>query len=110
MQTQYREPEPATIPLPESKGVDQLKPRRAPRQFWADVLILTFISTFAGILLFWGLGRKYLWQDEAATAVLGERFLHLGKPLAYDGTNLVTIDYYAAEDLSTIEQRAADAQ
>jgi hypothetical protein len=76
---------------------------------WRDVAILTTIAGFAGVMLFWGLGRKYLWQDEAATAVLGERLLHYGKPLAYDGTNLVTIDYYAAEDLSTIDQRAADA-
>jgi len=73
-----------------------------------DVVSMALIGMFAGILLFWNLGAKYLWQDEAATGILAERFLRYGKPMAYDGTNLVTIDYYAAEDLDTIEERSAN--
>jgi hypothetical protein len=108
MQTQFIEPEPASI-ASERNCREELSAKRTPRRSWADVVIVVFITTFAGLLLFWGLGKKYLWQDEAATAVLGERLLRYGKPLAFDGTNLVTIDYYAAEDLNTIEQRSADA-
>src|ERR1051326_4603427 len=98
MPTQYLKPGPVSVPLPKDKGADQATPKRRPSRLWAEVLILTFISTLAGVLLFWGLGRKYLWQDEAATAVLGERLLQYGKPLAYDGKNLVTIDYYARSE------------
>ena len=52
------------------------------------------IAGVAAILLFWGLTDKYLWQDEAATAVLATRLLKFGRPLAYDGVNLVTIDMF----------------
>ena len=60
------------------------------------------------MLLLWGLSNKYLWQDEAATAVLSERMLHFGRPLAYDGVNLITIDYFKTEDPATIDQRTTD--
>jgi hypothetical protein len=50
------------------------------------------IAGVAAILLFWGLTDKYLWQDEAATAVLATRLLKFGRPLAYDGVNLITVD------------------
>ena len=66
------------------------------------------LVVLAGVLLFWGLTDKYLWQDEAATAVLAQRLLKFGKPLAYDGVNLVTIDYFATEDTDTIGQRTRD--
>lgn len=66
------------------------------------------LAALAGLLMLWGLSDKYLWQDEAATAVLATRMLRFGKPLAYDGVNLVTIDYFATEDLNTIAQRSAD--
>jgi hypothetical protein len=62
----------------------------------------------AALLLFWGLTNRYLWQDEAATAVLAARMLKFGRPLAYDGVNLVTIDHFAAEDDATIDQRTGD--
>jgi hypothetical protein len=109
MPSQCIEPETASV-APTTPGCrDGARAKFSPKQSWADLMIIIFITGLAGVLLFWNLGGKYLWQDEAATAVLGERFLRYGKPLAYDGTNLVTIDYYAAEDLSTIEQRSADA-
>jgi hypothetical protein len=62
----------------------------------------------AGVLLLWGLADKYLWQDEASTAVLAVRMLRFGRPLAYDGVNLLTIDHFAGEDASTIGERTSD--
>jgi hypothetical protein len=64
----------------------------------------------AAILLFWGLGHPYLWQDEAATAVLAERMLRFGRPLAYDGKNLVGIDLLAAEDPESVGKRTTGAR
>jgi hypothetical protein len=64
----------------------------------------------AALMLLWGLDRPYLWQDEAATAVLAGRMLRFGRPLAYDGVNLITTDNFAAEDPHTIEQRTRDAK
>lgn len=64
----------------------------------------------AALLLLWGLGNPYLWQDEAATAVLAQRMLRFGRPLAYDGVNLITIDHFAAENANSIDQRTASAQ
>src|ERR1700691_2497935 len=58
----------------------------------SEILAQPAIFSLAAILLFWGLTEKYLWQDEAATAVLAVRMLKFGRPLAYDGVNLVTID------------------
>ncbi len=57
-----------------------------------------------------GLADKYLWQDEAQTAVLGERMLRFGRPLAYDGLNLIGVDSFVLEDTSTIGQRTTSAQ
>ena len=61
------------------------------------------------LLLTWRLGAVYLWQDEAQTAVLAERMLRYGKPLAYDGRNVITMDSLADEDSSSIDQRTGDA-
>lgn len=66
------------------------------------------LAGLAALLLFWGLADKYLWQDEANTAVLATRMLKFGRPLAYDGVNLVTIDYFATEDTATIGQRTGN--
>jgi len=49
-------------------------------------------------LLCYNLGARYLWQDEADTAVLGERMMSCGKPLAYDGRNFISRDFYSPED------------
>lgn len=62
----------------------------------------------ASLLLLWGLAGKYLWQDEAATAVLATRMLRFGRPLAYDGVNFITTDHFVAEDSRTIGQRTSD--
>lgn len=61
-------------------------------------------------MLFWRLGAVYLWQDEANTAVLAKRMLHYGKPLAYDGVNLLTSDHFAVEDAATLDARTIDAK
>jgi hypothetical protein len=68
------------------------------------------IAGAAAVLLLWGLGYPYLWQDEAATAVLAERMLRFGKPLAYDGLNLITIDHSVAENSNNIDRRTRDPQ
>src|SRR5437763_6378211 len=73
-----------------------------------EVLFVAVIAGLAILLLFWNLDEKYLWQDEAATAVLSTRLLKFGKPLAYDGVNLITIDNFLAEDFKSIDQRTAD--
>ena len=75
-----------------------------------EIATQAVLAGLAGVLLLWGLTDKYLWQDEAATAVLSERLLKFGRPLAYDGVNLVTIDYFATEDTGTIGQRTHDPQ
>src|SRR5437762_8837212 len=74
--------------------------------------LLTWIVLMcsAGALLFWNLGTSYLWQDEAATAVLAQRMLRFGRPLAYDGVNLITIDHSTAEDVKNIDQRTRDPE
>jgi hypothetical protein len=71
---------------------------------------LTIILAVAALLLFWRLGAVYLWQDEANTAVLAVRMLKFGKPLAYDGVNLLTNDNFAAEDRAGIASRTTSAQ
>jgi len=81
---------------------------RTPGSDRRDILTQSILAVLASVLLFWGLTDKYLWQDEAATAVLAERLLKFGRPLAYDGVNLVTIDYFKTEDTATIGQRTRD--
>ena len=65
--------------------------RRAPA--------LAFVAVLASLLLFWNLGARYLWQDEAACAVLAERLMERGRPHSYDGTNLITMDVFEHDDV-----------
>jgi hypothetical protein len=60
------------------------------------------------VLLLWNLTDTYLWQDEANTAVMAVRLLKYGRPLAYDGRNLLTDDNFAAQDRQTIDARTKD--
>jgi hypothetical protein len=78
----------------------------APSRGRQGALVLLFIV--AAVFLFSNLGAKYLWQDEAVTAVLGARLMKFGEPLAYDGVNLITMDHFAGEDASTVDQRTGD--
>src|SRR6185503_10682697 len=68
------------------------------------------IACAAAVLLFWNLTDTYLWQDEANTAVLAVRLMEYGKPLAYDGRNLLTDDNFAAQDPRTVDERARDPE
>jgi hypothetical protein len=68
------------------------------------------IVSLAAILLFWGLADKDLWQDEAATAVLATRMLKFGRPMAYDGVNLITADMQDHDDDASLRRRATDPQ
>jgi hypothetical protein len=72
------------------------------------MLVQAAIVSLAAVLLFWGLADKDLWQDEAATAVLAVRMLRFGRPLAYDGVNLLTIDMADEDDDASLSRRTAD--
>ena len=48
------------------------------------------VLALAVLLLFWSLGGRYLWQDEAETALLAKSILKSGLPIASDGTNVVS--------------------
>lgn len=71
--------------------------------------VVAGLVALAGLLLFWRLDANYLWQDEAATAVMSARMLEHGKPLAYDGVNLISNDNFTSEEFATIDQRTHDA-
>src|SRR5262245_769999 len=66
------------------------------------------IACSAAALLFWNLTDTYLWQDEANTAVLAVRLFKYGRPLAYDGRNLLSDDNFAAMDRRSIDERTRD--
>ncbi len=84
--------------------------QRCDEKFWKGGSILVFVTVacVAAVLFLWHLSSPYLWQDEAATAVMAQRMLRFGRPLAYDGMNLITGDHFAAEDSKTIDQRTSD--
>src|SRR5262245_3814105 len=75
-----------------------------------DRLVPVMLALAAAVLLFWNLTDTYLWQDEANTAVMAVRLLRYGKPLAYDGVNLISDDNFAAQDKSTIDERTRDPE
>jgi 4-amino-4-deoxy-L-arabinose transferase-like glycosyltransferase len=52
--------------------------------------VLAALCVFGGFLLFWNLGGRGLWQDEAETALLAQRVLTYGVPLADDGFNIIS--------------------
>jgi len=99
-------------PVPELGGtllIDHQMPGAANRSR-AGAAAQAAIAVISAILLFWGLTDRYLWQDEAATAVLATRLLKFGRPLAYDGVNLVTIDLYDSDQDAMEEQAAGPEQ
>jgi hypothetical protein len=75
----------------------------------SSLAIQAVLAIVSAVLLFWGLTDKYLWQDEAATAILATRLLKFGKPLAYDGVNLVTIDTLD-RDRDAVSAQAASSE
>ena len=68
---------------------------------------ILIVAALAALPLLWDLGDRYLWQDEASTAVLAERMMRHGRPLAWDGRNLLTMD--VAEKLSTAKTQRLSA-
>jgi hypothetical protein len=91
------------MPRPRGGGHEQ---RSRAREWLAPIVI----GLAAAVLLLWHLTDTYLWQDEANTAVLAVRLLEHGKPLAYDGRNLISDDNYVAMDPRTIEERTHDGR
>ncbi|MBX3411946.1 MAG: glycosyltransferase family 39 protein [Pirellulales bacterium] len=77
---------------------------------WGELAAIALLALIASGLLFWHLGRRYLWQDEAATGVLAERMLEFGRPLGYDGRNLITMDVTADRDRIGLERRIRDPE
>jgi hypothetical protein len=59
-------------------------PDQSDRFFVACVLLV------AAVLLFTRLDDRYLWQDEAETALLAQSVLREGVPTAFDGRNLIS--------------------
>ena len=55
---------------------------------WDPILVLALVA--AGLLLFYNLGQRPLWQDEAETACLAKNVLKYGTPIAFDGKNLIS--------------------
>lgn len=44
----------------------------------------------SAVIIFSGLDQRYLWDDEAETALLAQRVLRFGVPLAWDGASLIS--------------------
>ena len=51
---------------------------------------LAAVLALAAFLLFYNLGQRPFWQDEAETACLAKNVLATGLPYAFDGTNVVS--------------------
>ncbi len=62
------------------------KPSLLARPDWVLVAILVV----AAFLLFYNLGQRPFWQDEAETACLAKNVLKTGLPYASDGVNIVS--------------------
>jgi hypothetical protein len=69
-------------------------PGPEPRR--ADIWLLALLA-LGGLLIFWDLGGRDLWEDEAHTALLARSIAARGLPYAYDGVNYVTAE--AGRDL-----------
>ncbi len=72
------------------------------------VLPLLGLALLAATLLLNDLGKKYLWQDEANTAVLAVRFMSSGLPLAWDGVNFIGLDDFSMELTAPIDELTRD--
>src|ERR1700742_2458853 len=75
-----------------------------------EIFAQAAIFGLAGFPLFWGLTEKNLWQEEAAPAVLAVRMLQFGRPMAYDGKNLLTIDMQDEEEDAELSKRTKEPQ
>lgn len=55
------------------------------------VLATAILAGFAAFAVFWNLGDRSLWGDEAETALLALNITQFGIPKATDGKNYITI-------------------
>jgi 4-amino-4-deoxy-L-arabinose transferase-like glycosyltransferase len=60
-----------------------------PPRLATDV-VAWIVIVIAAVLIIAALGQRCLWQDEAETAMLGRNILKFGRPIAFDGVNLVS--------------------
>lgn len=65
--------------------------------FWRDGVLWLLIAAGA-LLIFTSLAQRCLWQDEAETALLGRNIVKYGRPVAFDGVNLVSQELGAELD------------
>lgn len=78
---------------------------RIPAHAWPSLRLCLppfIVFTVCAVILFTNIGARYLWQDEAATAVLAERMMVYGRPLAYDGRNLITMDMFFPQEIQKL--------
>lgn len=69
------------------------------------------VVCLAAASLGWNVGQPCLWQDEAATAVLAQRMLRYGKPIGYDGRNLITMDFDSPDETpASLARRTSSAE
>ena len=59
-----------------------------PLTRWGAALAL--VAALGGVLIFANLDDRYLWEDEAETALLAQRVLRFGVPIAWDGRDLIS--------------------
>jgi hypothetical protein len=79
-------PNALTSPAPAPAATPPAAPGLFARLDWALVAILAV----AAFLLFYNLGQRPFWQDEAETACLAKNVLRTGLPYAFDGVNVVS--------------------
>jgi len=51
---------------------------------------IALLGAFSALLIFTNLDGRYLWDDEAETALLAQRVLRFGVPIAWDGRDLIS--------------------
>ena len=79
-------PNALTSPAPASAATPPAAAGVLARLDWALVAVLAV----AAFLLFYNLGQRPFWQDEAETACLAKNVLRTGLPYAFDGVNVVS--------------------
>src|SRR5438445_378449 len=58
-------------------------------RIWANSAIAGLVLV-AAVLIVPGLGDRYLWDDEAETALLAKNVIRFGVPVAWDGASLIS--------------------
>jgi hypothetical protein len=68
-----------------------------------DRVLVSSILLIASLLLFARFDDRFLWQDEAETALLGQSVLTYGTPTAFDGRNIISQEGRKNSKLRTID-------